>query len=143
MTRIDFYTLAEDSAGDRLLLACRLIQRAHAEGLRVFVAAPDDQTARALDRLLWTFRDDSFLPHGLAGETDADLTPVLIGIGTAPGAPGQVLVNLGVEVPATLDHYERLLEPIDRDPEVRAAGRRRYAHYKGQGYPLRHHEVRL
>jgi DNA polymerase-3 subunit chi len=145
MTRIDFYTLAEDSPGDRLLLTCRLAQRAHDEGLRVFIETPDDQTARALDRLLWTFRDESFLPHGLVGETDPDLTPILIGRGpeAAPAHIGQVLINLGFEAPSSLDRFERLIEPIDHDPAVRTAGRRRYAHYKGLGYPLGHHAIRL
>jgi DNA polymerase-3 subunit chi len=143
MTRIDFYTLVEDSPGDRLLLTCRLVHRAYGEGLRIYIETPDIQTARALDRLLWTYRDDSFLPHGLVGETDSDLTRILIGCGTDPDPAAQVLINLGFEVPGALDRCERLLEPIDRDPAVRAAGRRRYAFYKGRGYALSHHEVRL
>jgi DNA polymerase-3 subunit chi len=143
VTRIDFYTLAEASPGDRLFLTCRLVQRAHDEGLRIHIETPDLETARALDRLLWTFRDDSFLPHGLVGETDPDLTPILIGSGPSLPIAGQVLVNLGFEVPDSLDRYERLLEPLDHDPAVRAAGRRRYAHYKELGYAPGHHEVRL
>lgn len=145
MTRIDFYSLAEDSAGDRLLLTCRLAQRAHGTGLKVYIEAADAPTARQLDLLLWTFRDDSFLPHGLVGETDPELTPILIGVAGEMGAQagGQVLINLGLDVPAALDRYDRLLEPIDLDPQVRAAGRRRYAHYKGLGYPLEHREIRL
>ena len=145
MTRIDFYSLTEDSGGDRLLLTCRLAQRAHGEGLKVYIETADAPTARQLDRLLWTFRDDSFLPHGLVGETDPDLTPILIGIAEemGPQIAGQVLINLGLGVPAALDRFERLLEPIDLDPQVRAAGRRRYAHYKGLGYPLEHRQIRL
>ncbi len=145
MTRIDFYSLAEDSSGDRLLLTCRLAQRAHGEGLKVSIATADARTARELDRLLWTFRDDSFLPHGLVGETDPELTPILIGVAGEMVADvgGQVLINLDLDVPAALDRYERLLEPIDLDPQVRAAGRRRYVHYKGLGYPLEHREIRL
>jgi len=142
--RIDFYTLAADSGGDRLLLTCRLAQRAYGEGLRVFVATPDLGTARTLDLLLWTFRDESFVPHGLVGETDPELTAVLIGRGPGEPAHGtQVLINLGLEVPQGLDTCERVLEPIDQDPQVRAAGRRRYAHYQGLGYPLNHHELRI
>ncbi len=147
MLRIDFYTLTADSEGDRLQLTCRLVQRAHGEGLRVYVETPDEGTARALDGLLWTFREDSFLPHGLVGETDPHLTPILIGHGgtaaVAPDLPTQVLINLGIEVPSDLDRWERLLEPIDQDPDIRAAGRLRYVHYKGLGYPLDHHQVRL
>jgi DNA polymerase III subunit chi len=145
MTRIDFYSLTEDSSGDRLLLTCRLAQRAHGEGLRVHIETADAPSARQLDRLLWTFRDDSFLPHGLVGETDPVLTPILIGVAgeMGPEVEGQVLINLGLAVPASFDHFERLLEPIDLDPQVRAAGRRRYAHYKGLGYPLEHREIHL
>jgi DNA polymerase III subunit chi len=145
MTRIDFYSLAEDSSGDRLLLTCRLAQRAYGEGLKVSIATADARTAREVDRLLWTFRDDSFLPHGLVGETDPELTPILIGVAGEMVADvgGQVLINLDLDVPAALDRYERLLEPIDLDPQVRAAGRRRYVHYKGLGYPLEHREIRL
>jgi len=143
MTRIDFYTLAEASPGDRLLLTCRLAQRAHAEGLRVFILTPDEPTARALDRLLWTFREDSFLPHGLVGETDAQLTPILIGPDPPPEPEAQVLINLGSEVPGLLDRYQRIIEPIDHDPAVRAAGRLRYAHYKALGHSLGHHSIRL
>jgi len=145
MTRIDFYSLTEDSGGDRFLLTCRLVQRARGDGLCVYIETADAPTARQLDRLLWTFRDESFLPHGLVGETDPDLTPIIIGIAEemAPQSTGQVLINLGFEVPASLDRFERLLEPIDLDPEVRAAGRRRYAHYKGLGYPLEHRQIRL
>jgi DNA polymerase III subunit chi len=143
VTRIDFYTLTEDSPGDRLLLTCRLVQRAHGEGLRVYIETPDDQTARTLDQLLWTFREDSFLPHGLVGETDAEITPILIGRGPGPSESAQVLVNLGFEVPVAMGGYDRLLEPIDHDPEVRTAGRRRYARYKALGYAPLHHKVRL
>jgi DNA polymerase-3 subunit chi len=145
MTHIDFYSLAEDSTGDRLLLTCRLAQRAYGAGLKVRIETADARTARQLDRLLWTFRDDSFLPHGLVGETDGELTPILIDVAGEMGAQagGQVLINLGFEVPASLDRFERLLEPIDLDPQVRAAGRRRYAQYKGLGYPLEHREIRL
>jgi DNA polymerase-3 subunit chi len=141
--RIDFYTIAADGAGDRLQLTCRLVQRAHGEGLRVFIATPDQSTAQAIDDLLWTFREDSFIPHGLVGDTDPELTPILIGSSppSEMGAPTQVLINLRFDVPADLDRWERLLEPIDQDPEVRAAGRRRFAHYKTLGYPLNHHEV--
>lgn len=143
MTRIDFYLLKEQSGGDRFLLACRLVERIHSERHRIYIQVPDVEQARHLDRLLWTFRQQSFLPHGLASGADRELTPILIGHGGDPGDENQVLINLGLEVPSFFGSFERLCEPLDQDAQVREAGRKRYAYYRDRGYPLHHHEIRL
>ena len=143
MTRVDFYSLEERSGGDRFLLTCRLVERIHAEGLRIFIHVPDREQARRLDRLLWTFRQQSFLPHGSADEADPELTPILIGHGGDPGDENQVLINVGLEVPTFFSSFERLCEPIDQDPVVRDAGRKRYSYYRDRGYPLHHHKIQL
>lgn len=143
MTRIDFYSLEERSGGDRFLLTCRLVERIHAEGLRIFLHVPDREQARHVDRLLWTFRQQSFLPHGPADEADREITPILIGHDGDPGDENQVLINLGLEVPTFFGSFERLCEPVDQDPAVRDAGRKRYAYYRDRGYPLHHHKIQL
>jgi len=143
VTRVDFYALKERSGGDRFLLSCRLVERIHAEGLRVFIHVPDQEQARHLDRLLWTFRQQSFLPHGLADEADRELTPILIGHGGDTGDENQVLINLGLDVPTFFGSFERLCEPVDQDPTVRDAGRKRYVYYRDRGYPLHHHDIQL
>ena len=147
MTRIDFYTLESDSPGDRLLLACRLCERIRSEGLRILVHCPDAGIARQFDRLLWTFRDDAFLPHGLVGPDmgtiDAVLTPILISADGHPEVEDQALINLGDEVPTFFSRFQRVCEPIDQAPEIRAAGRERFRWYRDRGYPLEHHEIRL
>jgi DNA polymerase-3 subunit chi len=143
LTRIDFYSLEEQSGGDRFLLACRLVERIHGEGHRIFIHVPDREQARHLDRLLWTFRQQSFLPHGLADVADRELTPILIGHEGNPGEENQVLINLGLSVPTFFGSFERLCEPVDRDPQVRDAGRKRYVYYRDRGYPLHHHGIQL
>lgn len=141
--RVSFYSLAEDAQGDRFQLACRLAERIYAEGLRLFIRTAAEPEARHLDRLLWTFRDQSFVPHGIAGETDAELTPVLIGYGEPAADDGRpVLINLAPAVPGRLDDLARLCEVVDHDPEVRAAARERYRHYRSLGLTLDHHQIR-
>jgi DNA polymerase-3 subunit chi len=142
MTRIDFYSLKEKRGGDRFLLACRLVERIHSKGYRIFIHVPDREQAHHLDRLLWTFRQQSFLPHGLVAEADRELTPILLGQDGDPGDENQVLVNLSLDVPNFFGGFERLCEPVDQDPTVREAGRRRWAYYRDRGYPLHHHEIR-
>lgn len=143
MTRIDFYVLEDTSRGDRFALTCRLAERIHGERLRALIHCPDPQQARNLDRLLWAYREDSFLPHGLVGETDPALTPILISADGRPEDEHQVLINLDPrpEPPPFFARFERLCEPLDLAPEVRAAGRRRYAYYRDCGYPLAHHQL--
>ena len=147
MTRIDFYTLEPDSPGDRFELACRLIERIRIDGLRILVHCPDDELARHLDRLLWTYRQDSFLPHGIVGQSspplDLALTPVLISRDGTPETEDQVLVNLAADGPIFFSRFERVCEPIDQDPAVRAAGRERFRFYRERGYALDHHQIRL
>jgi len=143
MTRIDFYSLEEQSGGDRFLLACRLVERIHASGQRIFIHTPDRDQAHHLDRLLWTFRQHSFLPHGLARDLDPEFTPILIGFDSDRRGENQVLINLTLEVPAFFSDFARLCELVDLDPKVREAGRKRYAYYREQGYPLQHHKIKL
>lgn len=143
MTRVDFYSLEETSRWDRFLLACRLVERIHGDGHRIFIQVPDPEQARHLDRMLWTFRQQSFLPHGLTDDSDRELTPILISHGDDPGEEHQVMINLSLEVPTSFGSFERLCEPIDQDADVRAAGRRRYVYYRDRGYPLYHHKIRL
>lgn len=147
MTRIDFYSLEPDSPGDRFLLTCRLAERARSAGLRVLIHCPDPELARHLDRLLWTYRQDSFLPHGLVGPAnpslDLELTPILISRDGAPEGEDQVLINLAPKAPPFFSRFERVCEPVDQDPNVKAAGRERFRYYRDRGYPLEHHSIRL
>lgn len=142
MTRIDFYVLADGARGDRLALSCRIAERAHGDGRRVLIHCPDLDLARQLDRLLWTFRDGSFLPHGLVGEVKPAYTPVLLSTDGEPADEDQVLINLSAEVPEFFGRFERLCEPLDREPTVLRAGRTRWKYYSDCGYDLKHHEVR-
>jgi DNA polymerase-3 subunit chi len=164
MTRVDFYVLKDGSRGDRFGLTCRLVERIYnsasassprprgpaierrsglREAPRVLIHCPEPQQARHLDRLLWSFREESFLPHGLVGETNAELTPILISGDGQPDHEDQVLINLGAgkEAPPFFSRFERLCEPLDHDAAVRAAGRKRYLYYRDCGYPLHHHPV--
>lgn len=143
MTRVDFYTVTAQGNGDRFLLACRLVERIYGAGHRIFVQVPDREQARHLDRLLWTFKQQSFLPHGLTSDSDRELTPILISHQGDPEQENQVLINLSLEVPVYFGSFARLCELVDQDPTVRDAGRKRYAYYRDRGYPLHHHEIRL
>lgn len=139
MTEIDFYVLPSSAPEQRARTACRVAEKAFSLGHRVHVHAADAAQARALDELLWTFRDGAFVPHALAAD-DPD-APVVIGAGEEPAAPAYLLINLTDSVPAFFSRFERVAEVVDDDPAVRDAGRERFRFYRDRGYALRTHKL--
>lgn len=143
MTDIKFYSLEPDSRGDQLLLACRLVERIRAKNLSILIYCSEQTQALQLNRLLWTFRQDSFLPHGLLNTVDPVWTPILITTDNCPEIKREVLINLSLEIPTFVDCFEQVCEVIDRTPLSIDAGRERFRHYRERGYSLTHHSLRL
>jgi DNA polymerase-3 subunit chi len=76
MTEVIFVEVTQNLMEMR---ACEIAERTYVKGDRLQIIAPDQQQAVRLDSLLWTFRPDSFVPHGLLeGEKDENVPPVLI-----------------------------------------------------------------
>src|SRR5689334_11444558 len=55
-----------------------LLEKVLERGWRAVVEVGSAERAKALDTSLWTYRDDSFLPHGLAGDALDPEQPVLL-----------------------------------------------------------------
>ncbi len=140
MTRVDFYVLKAGSRGNRYTLAARLAEKAWRSGHRVLLSVDGAEEQRHMDRLLWTFRDISFVPHGLVGQADPALHPVLITLDDADGEH-EVLINLRRDIPPYFSRFERMAECIDLEPETLKRGREHYRFYRERGYPLQTHEV--
>ena len=145
MTRVDFYVLPDGSAEGPLPTACRLCEKAVGSGKRVHVHAPDEDVAREFDRLLWIYKQNSFVAHERVGASaDPGPASVLIGSGEplpSHGAPFDVLVNLGSDVPAFFDRFERVLEIVAGDPATRGASRARFKFYRDRGLTPESHKL--
>ncbi len=135
MTRVDFHS----KVPDKLLYACRLVRKACAADMRVVVFTQDRTQLEALDKALWTFSEQDFLPHVVAGDELAAQTPVILSDDAGAELPHhQILINLSGETPAHFARFERLFEVISTDEDDLAAGRERYRQYQQRGYPLTH-----
>lgn len=141
MTRIDFYVLEPKAQGDRYQLCCRIAEKAQCAGQRVLIHTPVEAEARHVDGLLWTYREQGFIPHGVLGRDDPALNPIMIGDGRDDGDHHQVLINLDAAVPVFFSRFERLIECVDHDESVKAAGRSRFKYYREHGYPLETHRI--
>jgi DNA polymerase-3 subunit chi len=135
MTRIDFHT----NIADKLDYACRLARKALGSGGKLVLLAEDAQQAAALDAALWTLSDTDFLPHVMAGDALAPLTPIIISSDADAAFPHyDMLVNLARATPSQVDRFARVFEIISTEEDDAAAGRKRYVAYKQQSYPLTH-----
>lgn len=137
--RIDFYVLGEAGHEARLRFACRLAEKAYGLRNRVHALAADERQAAELDELLWTFRAGSFVPHGV-GEPQDEL-PVTVSWRFPEQLGGELLLNLQDEVPACFDRFARVAEIVDASDAGRAAGRRRFAFYRDNGYAPETHSI--
>jgi DNA polymerase III subunit chi len=79
--QVDFYHLTRMPL-ERALP--RIAERVVGSGARLLIVSALEDQRSALDRLLWQFAPDSFLPHGLAGGAHDDRQPILIAGDVAP-----------------------------------------------------------
>ena len=114
-----------------------LLQKTLAKGWRALVRSPAAERIEHLDGWLWSFRDDSFLPHGLADEPQAQRQPVLLTMGQENVNGAQALFLLDDAEPGALDEFERCLVLFDgREDANVAAARRRWSALKAAAHPL-------
>jgi DNA polymerase-3 subunit chi len=141
MTRIDFYIIEEANESARLRLACRLIEKAYKNRHRIYVHAEHQAQAHQLDELLWTYREDSFLPHNLYGDGPEPAPPIQIGFDATPDKHRDILINLSKDIPAFYPQFSRLLEIITTEPEIQTSGREHYRQYRADGHEINTHKL--
>lgn len=140
-TRVDFYLLSDTQPDALWRVACRLLEKAYLKGHRVFVACASKEDAEHLDELLWTFKDDSFIPHNLEGEGPEPPPPVHIGYQQEPARFNDILLNLTAEVPAFYSQFKRVIELVPAEEEQKVLSRLRYKTYKAKGCPIQTHHL--
>ncbi|HEB57446.1 MAG TPA: DNA polymerase III subunit chi [Gammaproteobacteria bacterium] len=145
MTRIDFYLLNSHQADASERTACRLTEKAYTLRHAIYIHTHSQQQATQLDKLLWTFRDGSFIPHHLHGEDESHNSPVVIGHQTRANeelaTQHQLLINLAQTVPPFFSRFERVAEIVGVDEQQREAARERFRFYRQRGYELQTHEL--
>ncbi len=141
MTRVDFYVLNSSDASERARFACRLADKVYRLGHSVYIHTASARQTRQLDDLLWTFHQNSFVPHCVFHEAGDNPPPVMLAHDAEPNTGLQVLINLAPEVPLFFSRFERVAELVDQDPDTRRQGRSRYSFYKERGYPLNTHNL--
>lgn len=139
MTEVAFHF----GASDKLAYACRLLRKAAGTGARLTVVA-DAATLNRLDADLWAVGATDFVSHcndrapASMQQRSAVLLTQRLG---AADASRQVLINLGAQVPAGFDAFQRVIEIVSADEDDRNLGRQRWKQYSQQGYTIQRHDL--
>lgn len=105
-TEVLFYHL-ERQPLERILPS--LVERTVERGWRAVIQTGTNERLEAVDSLLWTWRDDSFLPHGTAKDGPPADQPVFLT--TLPENPNQAAVRFLIDG-ATIDTFKGYLRVV-------------------------------
>jgi DNA polymerase III subunit chi len=135
MTEFLFYHL-KGQTPEQVLPA--LLQKSLERGWRVVVQASSEERIEALDAHLWTWRDDSFLPHGTWRDAEVTEQPILLTPNdeNPNGAAVRFLIE-GADVPGDASAYQRVILLFNGDdPDAVEAARTRWREAKSAGHDV-------
>lgn len=141
MPSVDFYFIAPEGPEARLLFACRLLEKAYLQQHQIYVQVEDAQKAQYLNNLLWTFRDESFIPHSLQESVETAAAPIQIGYSQQAPAHQDILLNLSSEIPSFHETFKRILEVIPNGQEQETKAEEHREFYDQKGYKITTHQL--
>jgi DNA polymerase-3 subunit chi len=113
-----------------------LLEKTLAKGWRALVKLPQDQL-QEMDDHLWTFRDDSFLPHGRDDEPMGDWQPVLLSHNTEDAKGFDAVFLLGGASVEKMESVSRAMVMINGRSETDVSRERsRWKALKDRGATL-------
>jgi DNA polymerase-3 subunit chi len=135
MTEVLFYHL-QDMSLENVLPP--LLEKSLERGWRVVVQSTSEERADALDAHLWTYRDDSFLPHATWRVADAHDQPIVLAV--EESNPNRASVRFLVDnaaLPSDSERYERMVLVFNGDdPDAVAAARAAWKDSKSRGFEV-------
>ncbi|NTI48043.1 DNA polymerase III subunit chi [Agrobacterium rhizogenes] len=134
MTDVLFYHLTESKLEDALP---PLIDKSVERGWQVAIQTREQARRDALDTHLWTYREDSFLPHGTDESEMADRQPVLLTVSADNLNNASVRFFIDGAEASDIDTYQRVVFIFDGyDQEQLEGARAQWKKLKGEGHNL-------
>lgn len=141
--QVNFYILDEDlncpKENIKLLFACHLLEKAYNLGHSIFVYCASLEEAHIFDELLWTYKDNSFIPHNIQGEGPEPPPAIQIGYTDEPRGFNDIILNLTDCIPLFYKKFKKIIEIVDS--KNKESARVRFRKYKQQKLELKTHTI--
>jgi len=138
VTEVAFYHLSRSPLEAALP---KLLEKTLEAGKRALVLASSEERVEALNGILWTYDQDSWLPHGSAKDGDPEEQPVWLSVidpgeGAAPNRADFLFLTDGADS-RNVGAYERCFDIFDGNDETAVeAARERWKVLKEAGHDL-------
>nr|WP_027134763.1 DNA polymerase III subunit chi [Geminicoccus roseus] len=134
MSEIGFYHLTRSSLEDALP---RLLGKVVQSRMRVVLRAASRERVDALDRHLWVYEADSWLPHGTRADGNPAMQPIWLTEQVENPNEATLLVLVDRACDDDLASFARVLDLFDGgDPEAVEAARERWRARRAAGHKL-------
>lgn len=131
MSEIRFYHL-QSQPMERVLPV--ILEKALERGHRIIVQCADDKKLDEIDKLLWTYKADSFLPHGTAKDGNEAQQPVFLTTEQINANSADVLFLTGGSTNDNLGDYALCCDLFDgNDQQALSAARERWKNSVDKG----------
>ena len=117
MTQIIFYSSAPLQVENTLFT---LIEKSLEKGLKSLLLFLDKEKCSVIDEKLWTYKQNSFLPHLSEDEEISDEVDIPIYLSTKNENPyeAELLFSIDGSIPDNINNLERIIIVIDANDKI-------------------------
>ncbi len=125
MTRVDFYHLQKAPLESVLPKLC---EKAYSTGSNIKILLGTEERVEFINSLLWTYAEDSFLPHGTKKDGFIEDQPIFISADTSNENNAKLLILADGAMPDlnVLSEYDRILNIFDGNDPIALNNARSY-----------------
>jgi len=140
MNKVTEVIFVEATASRMEMRACEIAEHTYAQGDRLQIIAIDEEQAARLDDLLWTYKSDNFVPHGLWKSMDIESAQPVVITTHKERVPGITsLLTMHYSPVEMVQQFSRVFHVVVVDNQERLEASRRYwTLLKDAGFSLRH-----
>ena len=136
-----FHHFENDDEKKQMNYVYRLIEKGYKKRFgNIYVHASTEEQAKLIDEQLWTFRQESFIPHCRLGNKNYN-EPITIGCEAYPDANFDVIINLSDQPEDPALEPKKIHEIVPSSEEKRSLARLKWKSYKDLKCKISSHKV--
>ena len=137
---VNFYSLQKTD--DIYLCICQLVKDLYKKDKNILIIDNDDKL-ESIDKLLWSFEQNSFLPHKILSQDNDFDTPILLisshNIRTLKSDQNYTEIINNCEIPLIENNtYTNIHEFISDNEEHKRICRNKYTQYANNNFDVKH-----